>query len=71
MTLDLTDDDKAALIELLRKTIDGDRFFMSPRIRRLKAIMAKPNPPAPGPEPLPPPKSPGERSVALTKKRRR
>jgi hypothetical protein len=31
MPPDLTEDDKAALIELLRETIEGDRFFMSPR----------------------------------------
>jgi hypothetical protein len=30
MPLDLTDDEKAALIELLRGTIDRDRFPLSP-----------------------------------------
>jgi hypothetical protein len=68
---DLTDDDKAALIELLRETIERDRFPLSPRVRRLRAILAKLAPPAPRPEPLPAPKPPGERSMALTKKRRR
>jgi hypothetical protein len=29
--LDLPDDEKAALIELLRETIDRDRFPLSPR----------------------------------------
>jgi hypothetical protein len=40
MTPDLTDDDKAALIELPRETIERDRFPMSP---------------SPGTSPLPPP----------------
>jgi hypothetical protein len=66
--LNLTDDDKAILAELLRETIEHSRFLLSPRIRRLKAILDKLGPPAPRPEPLPPP--PGERSIALTRKRR-
>jgi hypothetical protein len=71
MTPDLTDDDKAILVELLRETIDRDRFPLSPRIKSLKAVLAKLDPPAPRPEPLPPPKPPGERSAALSRKRRR
>ena len=65
------DADKAILIELLRETIERDRFPLSPHIKSLKAILAKLNPPTPRPEPLPPPKPPGERSMALTKNRRR
>jgi hypothetical protein len=34
---DLTDDDKAVLAELLRETIDRDRFPLSPRVRSFKA----------------------------------
>jgi hypothetical protein len=68
---ELDDADKAILIELLRETIERDRFPLSPHIKSLKAILAKLNPPAPRPEPLPPPKPPGERSMALTKNRRR
>ena len=68
---ELDDADKAILIELLRETIERDRFPLSPHIKSLKAILAKLDPPAPRPEPLPPPKPPGERSMALTKKRRR
>jgi hypothetical protein len=30
MTPDLTDDDKAVIVELLRETIEGDRFPLSP-----------------------------------------
>jgi hypothetical protein len=34
---DLTDDERAALIALLKGTIDRDRFPLSPRIRLLRA----------------------------------
>ena len=68
---ELDDADKAVLIALLKATVAGDRYPLSPRIRSFKAILAKLDPPAPRPEPLPPPKPPGERSVVLAKKRRR
>ena len=71
MTPDLTDDDKAALIELLRETIAGDRFPLSPRVKRLKAVLAKLDPPAPQPDPMPPPNAPGAPSLALRRKKRR
>jgi hypothetical protein len=71
MPPDLTDDDKAILAEMLRETIERDRYPLSPRIKSLKAILAKLAPPKPATEPLPPPKPPGERSMALTRKRRR
>jgi hypothetical protein len=41
VALDLTDDDKAALIALLRATIDRDRFPLSPRIKLLRGIIEK------------------------------
>ena len=68
---ELTDDDKAILAELLREIIARDRFPLSPRVRSLRAILAKLAPPAPRPEPLRPPEPPGERSMALAKRRRR
>jgi hypothetical protein len=71
MTPDLTDDDKAILVELLRETIERDRFPLSPRVKRLRGILAKLDPPAARPEPIPAPKPPGERSMALMRKRRR
>ena len=71
MTPDLTDGDEAILGELLRETIARDRFPLSPRVRSFKAILDKLAPPAPRQEPLPAPKPPGERSMALTKSRRR
>jgi hypothetical protein len=53
--LDLSDDEAAALVALLTRTIDGDRYPLSPRVRALKAILAKLGP-EPVREPLPPPK---------------
>ena len=38
---DLTDDERAALIALLKGTIDRDRFPLSPRIRLLRSILEK------------------------------
>jgi len=71
MTPDLTDDDKAILADLLHEAIERDRFPLSPHVRSFKAILAKLDPPRPAPDILPPPKPPGERSMALAKKRRR
>ena len=41
MNLDLTEDETAALLRELDGIIDGDRYFLSPRIKILKAIRAK------------------------------
>ena len=46
MTLDLTDDETVALVALLRRAIDEDRYPLSPRLAPLKAILAKLDPPA-------------------------
>jgi hypothetical protein len=54
MTLDLTDDEAALLLTELNGLIDGDRYFLSDRIRTLKAIRAKTRP-EPAREPPPPP----------------
>ena len=40
MHLDLTDEETAALLRELDGLIDGDRYFLSPRIKTLKAIRA-------------------------------
>jgi len=69
MNLDLSDAETAALRELLRQTIDGDRFPMAPRLRPYKAILEKIDPPKPR-EPLPPLKPRGEPSLLLRRKRR-
>jgi hypothetical protein len=54
MTLDLTDDEKLALVAHLRHALEYDPFPFAPRLDPLKAILAKRDPPAPQPEPLPP-----------------
>jgi hypothetical protein len=53
--LDLTEDEKLALIALLTQTIVDDRYPLSRRVRTLKDILAKLRP-EPAREPLPPPK---------------
>jgi hypothetical protein len=53
MTLDLTDEQTAALLKELDSLIAADRFPFSPRIQMLKAIRAKLRP-EPIREPLPP-----------------
>jgi hypothetical protein len=75
MALDLTDDEKTALIELLHGTVDRDRSLTSPRIRKLQAILAKlalesPEPPRPtASQATPNPRS--RQGAVLAKKRRR
>ena len=54
-TLDLTDEEHAALTRFLRDAIEADRFPMAPRLRPLKAVLAKIPPPAPKP-PAPEPR---------------
>jgi hypothetical protein len=41
MTLDLSDEETAALARLLTTTIDDNRYPFSPRIQTLKAILAR------------------------------
>ena len=69
MTLDLSDEESAALARLLSDTIDGDRFPLSPRIQTLKAILAKLRP-EPAREPLLPLKNyPPPRATAARRRR--
>jgi hypothetical protein len=51
--LDLSEQETDALAGLLRRTIDDDRYPLSPRVQTLKAILAKIQP-EPTREPLPP-----------------
>ena len=53
MNLDLTDEQAAVLLRELDSIIDGDKYFLSPRIQILKVIRAKIRP-EPEPKPLPP-----------------
>jgi hypothetical protein len=70
MNLDLIDEETASLLRELDGLIDGDRYFLSSRIKMLKAIRAKIRP-EPGREPLPPPAKQYEPPGATTKQRRR
>jgi hypothetical protein len=55
MNLDLSDEEAAALIQELHDIVENAPYPFSPRIRALKAILAKLRP-EPIREPLPPPK---------------
>jgi hypothetical protein len=66
MTLDLTDHKAALLLKELNGLIDGDGYFLSNRIKTLKAIRAKIRP-----EPLPPPTKRYAPPRASTASRRR
>jgi len=41
MIPNLTDQDRADLARILRQAIDADRYPFSPRVRRLKELLAK------------------------------
>lgn len=41
LTFELSEDERAALIELLRAEIDDNRFPLAPRLRPLRSILAK------------------------------
>ena len=70
MDLELSDEQAAALLKELNDIIDGDRYFMSQRIRTLKAIRAKIRPEAVR-EPLPtPPKQYAPPRASAAKRRR-
>ena len=70
MNLDPTDEETAALLRELDGIIDGDRYFLSERIKTLKAIRAKIRP-QPVREPLPPPPKPHAPPRATAAQRRR
>jgi hypothetical protein len=54
MNLDLTDEETETLLRELDALIDGDRYFLSQRIKTLRAVRAKLRR-EPVREPLPPP----------------
>jgi hypothetical protein len=61
-TPDLDDTKCATLVALLRAEIENTRYPLSPRIRKLRAILYKLAPLPPRPEPDPAPKPPREPS---------
>ena len=52
--LTLADDEKSALTALLKRTIDADRYPLSPRIGQLRGILAKLEGTKSAPAPPPP-----------------
>ena len=40
-TLDLTGEERAEVLQTIRAAIHGERFVLSPRVKRLKSILAK------------------------------
>jgi hypothetical protein len=70
MKLDLTDEEAAALLRELDNIIDGDRYFLSTRIKTLRAICAKIRP-EPVRDPLPPPPKRYEPPRVTARQRRR
>ena len=68
MNLDLTDEE--TLLRELDVLIDGDRYFLSPRIKTLRAIRTKIRL-EPVREPLPPPPKRYEPPRATARQRRR
>lgn len=70
MNLDLTEEEAAALLRELNGIIDGHRYFLSPRIRTLKAIRGKIRP-EPVREPFaPPPKQYAPPRATAARRRR-
>jgi hypothetical protein len=67
--LDLTEEERAELVRALLALIAGDRFPLSPRIRRLRQILDKLDPPTDRSGPLPPPRVPSDHRFALRRKR--
>jgi hypothetical protein len=67
----LDDAEKAALAALLRQVIAADSFPLSLRIRTLRTILAKLEPPPARPQPYAAPKPAGEPSLLLSRKKRR
>jgi hypothetical protein len=70
MTVDLTDEETATLPRELNAIIDGDRYFLSGRIKTQRAICATIRP-EPAREPLPPPPKQYAPPRASAAKRRR
>jgi hypothetical protein len=66
---DLSPEEYAEVVRLVRSAIDGDRYPLSARVRKLRSILDKLEPPAPKPIPFPPPKPAGTPSLVYAKLR--
>ena len=71
----LSDDERIALLRLLRETIATDPYPLSPRVRRLKSVLEKRDqasaPPPKAAEPVPAPAPYRPSLLAQRKKQRR
>jgi hypothetical protein len=69
--LDLTEDEHAELVRLVRQAIEDDRLFLAPRAKRLRTILSKLDPASieRAATPYPPPKRPRQPSVIIAKLR--
>ena len=67
---DLTPEEFAEIVRLVRAAIDGERYVLSPRVKRLKSILAKLNPaPSETVTPYPAPRPSAEPSLLYAKLR--
>ena len=68
---DLAPEEYAEIVRLVRAAIDGERYVLSPRVKRLKSILAKLDHEAERPTaiPYPPPKPSAEPSFLYAKLR--
>jgi hypothetical protein len=73
MTTNLDPQDRADLARFLREAIKADRYpLSSPRVRRLRELLAKIDPgTAPAVTPTPAPRPPRDPSMVLAKRRGR
>ena len=63
-------DERAELVAVLREVIERNRYFMSPRVKRLRAILDKLEPPRHGQSPTRHRSHRDNIAVLATKKRR-
>ena len=68
--LDLTEDEQAELVRVVRQAIEADRFFLAPRAKRLRIILSKLNPASiERAASYPPPQRAGQPSAVIIKLR--
>jgi hypothetical protein len=61
---DLAPEEYAEIVRLVRSAIDGERYVLSPRFKRLKSLLAKLDPEAERPTAIPYPLQTARRSAA-------
>src|SRR5205823_13925968 len=67
---EFTEEERAEVLQAIRAAIDGDRYVLSPRVKRLKSILAKLDPaPSAMVTPYPAPRPSAEPSFLYAKLR--